>query len=620
MKSFFLTLFVILIGYNFTFSQPNPPTNLTAQVIVQNNHRAIKLDWSAPTTSNVKFRVFKKVGTLSDTTQFIRIATNLSTPTYLDRNVFLNQTYCYYVVAYNNSGVSGPSNTVQVTVVPPVVSMAVITGNVFNDANNNPIARAKVELITQSAFGNKYAITDSLGNFKLRVPAGNYYLQTSAFGFYREFYNNVQNIQQATLITLANGDSVNFSIGLAPIVPPTTYLLSGNVTKDGGIPIRARISVFPVRSNTFYNPTAGRHTFTDSLGNYSVRVKENDTVVVYCHPIDFTLQPEFFDNKQTFAEADRIVVNGNINNINFVISPKPVYNNGISGLVKNEDNEGVESFVSAFRKNNQAPNLRRRITVSTDTLGNYQFTNLVPGEYILLAVPKSGYKATFFKYDGSQTLNWRNADSIVVNETSLITGINFTVIPISTPGFAKLSGYVKDNLNQPVEGAFVFAIDETSNIYTFGITDRNGYYQIEGFELTNYSVYVDKFGYNSNGVRAITFDNQTNFQRTLNFTLTLDNPTSNDTKVVPTKFELGQNYPNPFNPSTTISWQTPVSGINTIKVYNILGVEVATLVNEWKDAGSYSINFDASGLPSGTYFYKLTIGNQSQVRKMMLVK
>jgi len=618
MKHLFLTALIFCFGLTFLYAQINPPTNLTAQVIIQNSGRAVKLDWQGD--SNVKFRVFKKIGTLTDTTQFFRIATNLTQKTFLDRNVMLNQTYCYYVVAYNNSVVSSPSNSVQITVVPPVVSMAVVTGDVFNDANNNPIPRARVDLITQNAFGNKTAITDSLGNFKIRVPAGNYYLQTSAFGFIKEFYNNAQTIQQATLITLGNNDSVNFSIGLAPIVPPVTYFLTGNVTKEGGLPIRARVSVIPVRNSTFFNPTLGRHTFTDSLGNYSIRVRENDTVVVFCHPVDLTLQPEFFDNKLTFAEADKIVINGNVNNVNFVISPKPIFNNGISGLVKNEDNEGVESFVSAFRKYNQFPN-PRRITVSSDTLGNYQLTNLLPGEYILLAVPKTGYKPTFFRYDGSQTMNWRQADSIVVTETSMITNINFTVLPVITPGFAKLTGFVKDNSNRPVEGAFVFAVDENSNVYTYAVSDKNGFYQIEGFELTTYSIYVDKFGYSNNGVRTVTFDNQSVFQRQLNLTLTPETPTSSESNyLVPEKFELGQNYPNPFNPSTTINWKSPESGLQILKVYNILGNEVATLVNEWREAGSYSIEFDASKLSSGTYFYKLTIGNFSEVRKMILIK
>ena len=617
MKNLFLTSIMFLLGLAFLNAQPEPPSNLTAQVIIQNVGKAVKLDWQGP--ANVKFRVYKKIGTISDTTQFVRIATNLSQKTFLDRSVVFNQTYTYYVVSYNFSGVSLPSNMVEITVTPPQIGMAVITGSVFDETNNNPLPRARVELISHNSFGNRFILTDSLGNFKLRFPEGNYYLMTVAPGYKKEFFDNVNTIQQATLLNFANSDSLNFNIGLAPIVPPTTYTLSGNVTKDGGLPIRARISVIPVRNNTFFNPAIGRTAFTDSSGNYSVRVRENDTVVVFCHPIDFSLQPEFYNDKLTFAEADRIVINGNINNINFVISPKPVYNNGISGLVKNEDNEGVESFISAFRKNNQFPN-PRRITISSDTLGNYQFSNLTPGEYILLAIPKSGYKATFFKYDGSQTLNWREADSVVVTETSLITNINFTVLPIQTPGFAKLSGYVKDNNNRPVEGAFIYAVDENSNVYTYGLTDKNGFYQIEGFELTSYSIYADKFGYYSNGVRTITFDSQNSFEKQLNLTLTPDTPTSNDVKVMPDKFELSQNYPNPFNPSTTISWQSPISGKQILKVYNVLGVEVATLVNEWREAGSYSVNFNASELPSGTYFYKLTVGDFSKVRKMMLIK
>ena len=71
-------------------------------------------------------------------------------------------------------------------------------------------------------------------------------------------------------------------------------------------------------------------------------------------------------------------------------------------------------------------------------------------------------------------------------------------------------------------------------------------------------------------------------------------------------FTLEQNYPNPFNPSTVISYQLPVSSDVTLKVYDVLGNEVATLVNEEKSAGSYEVEFSADGLTSGIYFYKLT--------------
>lgn len=85
-------------------------------------------------------------------------------------------------------------------------------------------------------------------------------------------------------------------------------------------------------------------------------------------------------------------------------------------------------------------------------------------------------------------------------------------------------------------------------------------------------------------------------------------------------FNLAQNYPNPFNPGTKISWQTSVGSHQTLKIYNVLGIEVATLVDEYKPAGSHEADFDASNLSSGVYLYKLQAGNIVQTRKMTLIK
>lgn len=96
--------------------------------------------------------------------------------------------------------------------------------------------------------------------------------------------------------------------------------------------------------------------------------------------------------------------------------------------------------------------------------------------------------------------------------------------------------------------------------------------------------------------------------------------TSVDEKEIPHDIFLAQNYPNPFNPRTRISWQLAVGSQVTLKVYNILGKEVATLVDGYKPAGYYKINFNAENLSSGTYFYKLQAGNFIEVKKMILMK
>ncbi len=91
-------------------------------------------------------------------------------------------------------------------------------------------------------------------------------------------------------------------------------------------------------------------------------------------------------------------------------------------------------------------------------------------------------------------------------------------------------------------------------------------------------------------------------------------------KSTPQSFTLNQNYPNPFNPSTKISYTIPKNSNVTLKVYDILGNEISTLVNNSQTAGTYKVNFDASNLSSGLYLYKIQAGQFSQVRKMMLLK
>jgi hypothetical protein len=89
---------------------------------------------------------------------------------------------------------------------------------------------------------------------------------------------------------------------------------------------------------------------------------------------------------------------------------------------------------------------------------------------------------------------------------------------------------------------------------------------------------------------------------------------------IPQSYSLAQNYPNPFNPSTTIEYSIPKSGSVKLTVYNFLGEEVVTLVNDFKETGVYKVNFNSKDLTSGIYFYRLDAGNYSSVKKMILLK
>jgi hypothetical protein len=93
-----------------------------------------------------------------------------------------------------------------------------------------------------------------------------------------------------------------------------------------------------------------------------------------------------------------------------------------------------------------------------------------------------------------------------------------------------------------------------------------------------------------------------------------------ESEMVPSQFSLSQNFPNPFNPSTNFEFRIANFGWATLKVFDVLGREVATLVNEVRPAGVYTIRWDASSIPSGVYFYRIQVGSFAETRKMVLAK
>ncbi|MFZ1323299.1 MAG: T9SS type A sorting domain-containing protein [Ignavibacteria bacterium] len=127
--------------------------------------------------------------------------------------------------------------------------------------------------------------------------------------------------------------------------------------------------------------------------------------------------------------------------------------------------------------------------------------------------------------------------------------------------------------------------------------------------------------------KIYSFDGKKNFDIT-NADFNLVEGTSNNSDnlgnenltSLPTEYTLSQNFPNPFNPVTKINYELPSSGLVTLKIFDLLGKEVATLVNEKMEAGRYSAAFNGSNLASGMYFYKITAGEYSAVKKMVLIK
>jgi hypothetical protein len=203
------------------------------------------------------------------------------------------------------------------------------------------------------------------------------------------------------------------------------------------------------------------------------------------------------------------------------------------------------------------------------------------------------------------------------------------MFPTINSGDHKTHNLYRFSTNSTIEGMVTFDnaspgtginlsanVSDTGGVQTY--SDNNGHFVFHvSNKLYNYVIYPNYIpqGWYYNNVTAHAGDKNV----VVNFT---SSPTGvlNNKSNQPTDYSLSQNYPNPFNPSTAISYSLSKAGFVTLKVFNILGNEVATLVNEDKAAGQYNVEFDASNLPSGIYFYKIQTGSFSDTKKMILLK
>ena len=618
-------LMTVFFGAQLLNAQLQPPTNLRATSTFNIAVVAVKLNWDyANTPSNVTFSVYRKNGNVNDTGSFKRIVHNLRGKEFFDFSVQPARTFSYYVTAVQNSSESNPSNTVTISLTVPVVRKGVISGLLTDETTGQPIRRGKVvfQPVNSNSFSPWFTtFTDTLGRYSRVLTAGNYVISYSAHGYLNEFYNNVRQRSLATTVTLNENDSLVLNVSLAKFVPPPTFTLSGSVKDASGNPVRSQVSVFRL-NRVSANAHGMSGLRTDSLGNFSFRnLNVNDTVVVFAVPSTNNFLPEYYNDKATFQDADRIVITANVTGIDFVVNPRPVYNNLISGNVKDTAGNAVIGNVIALRLRD-ATARDSRVSGMTDSLGVYSLNNLRPGKYLLLTFPRMGFLPTYYRADGRSTFRRNEADTLTVTETSNLTNMNFVVRRHNSRGNAIIAGNFRNASNANLNGVMVFAVDENLNLISYSTSDAQGNFVIEGLAKQNYTLVSDLINHNLSIQNNVQSD-EINSENLVNTVLISEDGVTSvkgNNLEVPSTFTLSQNYPNPFNPSTRISFSIANAGVVSLTVYNVLGNEVAELVNGFTPSGDYSIEFDGTNLSSGIYFYKLSINNVTQTRKMMLLK
>lgn len=617
MKKCYLIILLTMTFTSLMFSQTTAPKNLKVSIEKWNGLKYVLLSWDEVSSGSVQYYIYKKEGSLSDSGAFVKQTLPVKGSSYKDKFVMRGQSYSYYVTAYNSHTESEPSDSVEITI-SDTLSPVLISGTVTDESTGKPLSSGKVVFIPLQGWFNKFAVIDSNGNYSTKVLPGKYIISFNSSKYIPEFYDNKYSIFDAAQVEITNNTPAVFNAALKPFIIPEKHMISGKVTDESGNPLKAIVSVIFLNRNWFKHGVSQRPT--DSLGNYSIPVRDGDSVVVYAIAKDRNYIPEFYNDKYELVEADRIYINKDTANVDFMLNPKPVYNNSISGKITDLNGTAVTANVTLFKlRENSHPKVKR--TIVTDSLGNFSISNLNPGTYIMHILPEYGFLPTFYTTDGAQTFRWKDADSIIVTETSVISDLNVQVSPVPDSGYAEIEGEITDNDGEAVEGAMVYVVDENSNLVSFGSTNSNGNYLISNLAPGSYSIYTDKFNYDGSQKTGITIHYSGNQLQNVSLTMTALTPTAvGGNGSIISDYKLSQNYPNPFNPSTVINFQVPKTGFVSLKVYNVIGQEVATLINGVKNAGNYKLTFNANGLSSGIYFYSLNAGDVKLTRKMVLIR
>jgi len=396
------------------------------------------------------------------------------------------------------------------------------------------------------------------------------------------------------VMSFSNNDSTVAVSGTVTPIDSPVFTISGNITVPQG-----KSAQYLLVSLESYNEQGGSFwdAITDADGNFEVQMGGDTSGNPWRLKIDNvqSLSPAVQSPAEIFLTLDSSVAKTYSGN-DFTFTESAAE---INGTVRDENGSlliGTDVYLSG-----NDGNFNRN--VRTDNTGTFRIGFLsgeLPASDIELG---AGYSENNSIISASTHIQTVNSGDIFTRDLTIYQ-TNSTI-----SGTVTLDGNLP-NMNLEM----MAVVSDTGYVRTF--TDYNGNYTFNvSNKLYNYDISLGQSLQNYMGYSITAHPGETGVN--FNFTMT---DVEEDQSVVPNEFLLMQNYPNPFNPSTLISYKLKETGNVQLKVYNILGDEVATLVNELKPAGNYEITWQAVNLPSGIYFYRLQAGSFTDTKKMLLLK
>jgi hypothetical protein len=478
-------------------------------------------------------------------------------------------------------------------------------------------------------------ITD--GQYSMDVDAGDYILVFSGRGVMPEFWEDAQDPNNATVITVACGDTFTAD---AVIEDPTAYNyhnVSGHVVDaQTNLPIAG--AFVQMIGNAGANGHATYMGITDDNGAYSIRVPERFEYVARAFVFDSTMMQTgeymtMYYNQQTDAsQADILQVQGDLVGIDFALLPRPQYNNVLNGQVINEDNLPLENMFVIAVLVETGPwgeeHLFMGRTATTDQNGDFQMANLIPGDYILLAFPQDRMRVMpgYYVENAIAARTWMDASRIEMEQNTVITNISFKLPNISrfnrSDIFGIIRGFIarrggsikmgdKPQSYEAIAGAVVYAVDENGKVVASQTTNNDGGFELDKLAKGTYTVEADKVGFEpyANIVELESDEDVVETDITLQ-------PQSTGVEEELEAGAMFVAYPNPVSHKLNLSFNAQ-PGNARIALVNNLGESVYT-VSKTTGSGLNTFTINVASIPTGSYFVEVHTGTNTFVAPVII--
>jgi hypothetical protein len=486
--------------------------------------------------------------------------------------------------------------------------------------NNTPVPSGRVSFYNTYTDDFYQAITNAEGNFSLEVKKGffridswvQYKLGDNWTYKYLCYVDNEDSTKCALLAVFEVIDSINF------IYPNLNIGTISGTVRDAATQQPIQNAFITVTSSELTDST---FIGTDANGNYAIDVFEGE-YFLRAYQSGYLIQ--YYKNVYNLFDAAPVIVNEDslqVTGIDFDMEKPVPGSNTISGdVISSWDDYGAGVHVYAIPLAGG-----NWVETKSELYGNFTISNLKNGDYILLFY-KEGFLSEFYQ----NTVEWEEAIVITLTGNQHVNNLYMTMTPLNTFGGA-ISGKISTGSGSLLSGTLISAENFLGEVISNSLSIYNGTYKISSLGNGGYTIKASKIGYvTSEYSEEIQIDLSSQpVVNGVDITI-ITTGIKEDENAIPESFKLSQNYPNPFNPTTKIKFSIPSNqnpllggargGLVTLKVYDVLGNEVSTLVNEQKSPGEYEVEFNGSNLSSGIYFYQLKSGSYVQINKMILLR